>query len=333
MHRVFLALSLLVACDGASAPESPEPESPEPAPSEADEPVPSEVDEPASAEANEPTDEPEPAYYVAERPDPFFLVDDCDGATGPTAAEALWECRRLARGGRPYLRRMCDCRPAMVLEVKPTDPAAFYRGCCAAPGDTPAAAHAECERRVRDGWCEPEDTRRVDVVSGPYERPGTGGLYEDATVHRYLAWWPTGDHFDWVDESGEPPCFASGTPVATPGGPVPIERIAEGDTVLTYDAGQVVRVPVIRVRRREASRLLALTLDGGTLRVTVEHPIHVGRRWVPARELRVGDELQTREGTTRVRAIAVEEGLRTVHSLRVGTPHTYLAGGVLVHNY
>jgi hypothetical protein len=60
---------------------------------------------------------------------------------------------------------------------------------------------------------------------------------------------------------------------------------------MTLHDGRLVTAPVIRVRRREASRLLAVAFEGGTLRVTGEH------------------------------------------SLRVGAPHSYLAGGVLVHNY
>ncbi len=342
MTRILLALCLLAACDGTGAPEEREPAEAAEGRATPEEPTeteaPTAAEAPAEAEAATPTEaqaEPEETqdFYVAERPDPFFMVDDCHGALGATAAEALGECRRLARGGRPYLRRMCDCRPAMVLEITSSDPIAFYRACCWAPGDTPAEAYAECERRVRDDWCRPEDPRRVDAVTGPYERPGTGGLYEDAEVHRYLAPWPSGEHFDWVDESGEPPCFAAGTPIATPEGEVPIEDIAPGDRVVTLRAGRSVVVPVVATKSREVKRLVVLEVGGVTLRLTPEHPLRRSGAWVEARELSVGDLVETKDGFAPVRAMSLERGRRTVHALRVGAPHTYLAAGVLTHNY
>lgn len=327
MGRSLPVLVLLVACQGAES-HAPTAEAPRHEAAEAPQ---SEQGAPEPAPEAEP--EAEPAFFVAERPAPFFLVDDCHGATGADAEEALRACRRLARDGRPHLRRACDCRREKVLAITLADPVAFHRACCWAAGDTPEAAHAECRRRVDEGWCEPEDPRRVDAVTGPYERPGRGRLYEDVATHRYFAWGPAEGRYEWVDRRGEPPCFAAGTPVATPRGPVPIEQVAAGDEVLTLREGRLSPVPVIRVRQRRVARLLAVTVGGRNLRVTGEHPLRVGERWVPARELRLGDRLQREDGFAAVEAIALEEGVWEVHSLRVGAPHTYLAGGVLAHNY
>jgi len=310
----------LVACDDSVPSESSEVPRAEP-----------EGLEPA-AELEEPS-EPELRFHVAEWPAAFFLVDDISRATGATEEEALRACRDQARRGGPYQRRMSDCRRSMILAVTPGDPIAFYRGCCWAAGDTPEEARRRCEERVTEGWCEPDDRERVVPIPGPYERPGRPRQYEDTTVHSYLAPGHAEGSVEWVGEDGEPPCLVAGTPIATAHGEVPIEAIEPGDEVLTIRSGQLVAVPVIGVKEREVGHVLAITVGVTTLRLTPEHPLRRGDDWVEARELRLGDRLAVRDGTAVVSAIAVEEGPRTVHALRVGTPHSYLASGVLTHNY
>ncbi len=313
-------LLVLVACE-------------DPVPSEPTEDPPAETDAPNPEPEVVVPSEPELAFHVAERPAPFFLVDDISHATGATEDEALRLCRERARSGGPYQRRMSNCRRSMILAITPDDPIAFYRGCCWAVGETPEEARARCEERFAEGWCEPDDREIVVPIPGPYERPGRARLYEDTSVHRYLAPGQTEGSFEWVGESGEPPCFVAGTPIATMGGEVPIERIEPGDAVLTIRAGQLVAVPVIRVKQREAARVLAITVGDVTVRLTAEHPLRRGDDWVAAHELRVGDRVAVREGTAVVTDIAVEEGPHTVHALRVGAPHSYFAAGVLTHNY
>jgi hypothetical protein len=72
-------------------------------------------------------------------------------------------------------------------------------------------------------------------------------------------------------------CFEAGSPVATPSGSVPIERLRIGDQVLAFDerASSVTprRVTATFVHEVPESGRLALA-DGRVLRVTAEHPIY-----------------------------------------------------------
>jgi len=215
--------------------------------------------------------------------------------------------------------------------VTPTDPIAFYQGCCWASGETPAEAAAECERRIDEEWCEPGapgvgPRHVVRAIPGPYTRPPAlrDRVGDDPSSNVYLS--PEGD---WLDETGEPPCFPAGTRIATEGGSRVIESIAEGERILGGDGRLAV---VRRVKVREAARLLELVFDGGRLRVTEEHPVASGKAWRAAGELEVGDPLATRGGERRVNEVHVLPGA-TVYTLRVAAPHTYFADGVLVHNY
>jgi superfamily II DNA or RNA helicase len=69
-------------------------------------------------------------------------------------------------------------------------------------------------------------------------------------------------------------CFAAGTPVQTPAGPVPIEQIRVGDEVITFDpeadAFRVERVTEIMVR--VSSDLFRVVIDGEEFIVTGGHP-------------------------------------------------------------
>jgi hypothetical protein len=141
-------------------------------------------------------------------------------------------------------------------------------------------------------------------------------------------------------------CFAAGTPVATPGGPVPIESLAPGDVVLSYDEERhaVVRGRVVANPAAESRSVGIFLRDGGPpLVVTAEHPIYdAGQgRYRTASSLRPETRLLSLiegegapRGTTSDIALgwgAIGRRL-TVYNLSI-TPHpNYFAGGVLVHN-
>lgn len=86
--------------------------------------------------------------------------------------------------------------------------------------------------------------------------------------------------------------------------------------------------------------LLSVELATGArterVRVTPHHPFAVvGRGWVAAGELQLGDRLETPQGATvAVGSIASLPGLHTVYNLEVEGAHSYYAGrsDVLVHN-
>ncbi|HKO46377.1 MAG TPA: Hint domain-containing protein, partial [Polyangiaceae bacterium] len=138
-------------------------------------------------------------------------------------------------------------------------------------------------------------------------------------------------------------CFAAGTPVTTPTGSTPIERIEPGDLVLSRDdlTGNfsIQRVSATFVSLdRELMDVHTVSMNGemASVRVTPGHqfwtPIDT---WVPAAELVYGDALADASGAE-VGVVSVEavRERATVYNLEVEGTHTYFAGttSVWVHN-
>src|SRR5439155_15292703 len=70
-------------------------------------------------------------------------------------------------------------------------------------------------------------------------------------------------------------CLAAGTPILTPQGSVPIERLQPGDSVWTILGGQL-RPGTVQARIEvEVDDFLELSIAGRTLRVTPEHPFQI----------------------------------------------------------
>ncbi len=128
-------------------------------------------------------------------------------------------------------------------------------------------------------------------------------------------------------------CVAEGSPVLTPSGPRPIETLRTGDEGVAYDVegGRRVVTRVVENLRSWADTTLQLTPE---LRVTPEHPIFVatgdGGRFVRADRLGRGSVLRTNGALGTADATPAPGGF--VHDLGVEWPHTYYAGGILVHN-
>lgn len=131
-------------------------------------------------------------------------------------------------------------------------------------------------------------------------------------------------------------CVAVGALVATPGGPLAIERVAVGQAVLAPDEaaadGPIGVGTVTAVRRGCVAGVFVLRTDARELRVSAKHPIATRRGWVIARELRVGDELRTRDGWRVLRTIDRRRGLVEVYDLTVERARCFFADGILVHN-
>ena len=76
-------------------------------------------------------------------------------------------------------------------------------------------------------------------------------------------------------------CFVAGTPVSTPSGSTPIERLRTGDVVTTEFGPR----PITRTGRRYTNETVTLELsDGRHIVTTPEHPIFTDVGWVPARD-------------------------------------------------
>jgi hypothetical protein len=125
-------------------------------------------------------------------------------------------------------------------------------------------------------------------------------------------------------------CVAQGTPIATPRGEVPIESLVPGDVIVSRDVVRNVRTTSVvqHVERSNAASLLAF----GRLRVTGTHPIFVDGEFRPASELGSAVSLTGLNGQLVETTRTFVNEPAVVYDLTVSEPHTYFAGGVLVHN-
>lgn len=167
---------------------------------------------------------------------------------------------------------------------------------------------------------------RQSGVKGVPSRPGDTG-YDDDILEV------------WLDRAGKTlavdgyrhfTCVAEGTLVATPRGPTPIEQLAVGAEVDSFDVVTRTRSVgiVVRTEKSYAGSLRQL----GALRVTAEHPVWADGSWrragdIPAGAMLLGVDL----GAIAAVPVALDAPA-TVYDLTVTPPSTYFAGGVLVHN-
>ncbi len=128
-------------------------------------------------------------------------------------------------------------------------------------------------------------------------------------------------------------CFVAGTPVVTEAGLRPIESIKPGDLVLSKDpsTGKLAYKPVARTFVTPDSEYLWLDLavDDGLepvrVGVTGEHPFWLrGKGWVPAREVRVGEQVgDSKGGWLRVTGTHWAAERVTTYNFEVEDFHTY----------
>ncbi|MEL7264730.1 MAG: Hint domain-containing protein [Planctomycetota bacterium] len=144
--------------------------------------------------------------------------------------------------------------------------------------------------------------------------------------------------------TNNPTCFVAGTKVATPSGPIPIEKLQSGSEVFTRSETNP-DAPIVVAKIDEtftrSAMTMEITLTSGLLETTSEHPFYVvGRGWTKAGDLSPGDMLST-DAPDRPAGIRKVESLtevRTVYNFSVSTHHTYFvhasndAPCVWVHN-
>ncbi|WP_299462061.1 polymorphic toxin-type HINT domain-containing protein [uncultured Microscilla sp.] len=130
-----------------------------------------------------------------------------------------------------------------------------------------------------------------------------------------------------------------------------IEDVLPEDTVITFDAitKQEVLGRITHTIIKQSSTLIGVYTVADTLWVTPEHPFYVNGRWVPAGDLKKGDQLALlnhrqllarktrhlpRSAQVRIDNIVVKDTVATVYNFTVAKYHNYYVGnvGVLVHN-
>lgn len=132
-------------------------------------------------------------------------------------------------------------------------------------------------------------------------------------------------------------CFPAGTMVQTPTGERRIETLTPGETVLAVDPTGVAVETRIEGLYATTSPLLTVVTDIGTLATTSEHPVAlVCGGFCAARQLIAGDRILAWRGgitqTATVRKLRAGTEDTTVFNLQVGSPHTFVADGFVVHN-
>ncbi|WP_020669820.1 polymorphic toxin-type HINT domain-containing protein [Amycolatopsis nigrescens] len=133
-------------------------------------------------------------------------------------------------------------------------------------------------------------------------------------------------------------CFPAGTPVAVEFGEKAIEDISVGDKVWARELGgdQSRLRTVVGLFNKRAEQLLAISAGGVDLRVTPQHPFWVvNRGWIYAGNLKVGDKLQSLDGTRPTVTGIVSQALATtVYNFEVEGDHNYYItkAQLLVHN-
>ena len=128
-------------------------------------------------------------------------------------------------------------------------------------------------------------------------------------------------------------CFTSGTPLLTPEGAVAVERLCQGDKVLSrsQDApdGPVETREVVEVYRRLAA-VWEIGVRGRMIGATAEHPFYVrDKGWTPARLIGTGDWLRSHDGEwVTVEGVRETDEVVVVYNVQVAEYHTYFVGGL-----
>ena len=131
-------------------------------------------------------------------------------------------------------------------------------------------------------------------------------------------------------------CFVRGTPVWTSTGPMAIEKIKPGETVLSQDpqTGELAYKPVLATTNRPPSPVVEVNLGASTIRGTRGHPYWVsGEGWRMAKQLKAGQMLHTVNGPVRIKS-AQQIDAEECFNLIVADFNTYFVGDakVLVHD-
>lgn len=132
-------------------------------------------------------------------------------------------------------------------------------------------------------------------------------------------------------------CLPAGTPINTPHGSIPIEKLNPGNMVLAVDPqGKVVSSRVLKIFKTRAL-VLDLETDAGILRTTADHPVGCpGMEFILAGQLQAGQKVLVWKGDAFQPATVLRINWKDreipLYNLGVEWPNTFLAAGFLTHN-
>ena len=132
-------------------------------------------------------------------------------------------------------------------------------------------------------------------------------------------------------------CFPAGTAIATPQGKKAIEQLAAGDEILAVDEqGHTVRTRVKTIFINK-SPLVQIETPDGSFMATGDHPVSIGQgKFRRIDDLHAGDPITRWENGRliegKIGRINHANSKSLVFNLEVNEPHTFIAGGIVVHN-
>jgi superfamily II DNA or RNA helicase len=138
----------------------------------------------------------------------------------------------------------------------------------------------------------------------------------------------------WVTDE----CFVAGTMISTPDGEKPIETVCVGDEVLAFNetSGEIEPRKVVRLFKNPAPPVLHRIIVGmcRSIECTANHPFWTRRGWINAADLVKGDDVyRLVYGWGKVfDNVTFDTHVEHVYNIEVDDLHTYVAGGVVVHN-
>ena len=132
-------------------------------------------------------------------------------------------------------------------------------------------------------------------------------------------------------------CLVEGTPVLTPEGPIPIEKLKVENRVVSIAAGKAQLGRVLTRMEVQSDEVLEVSTPGARLRITSEHPVMVRRgEYLLAKLLKSGDQIHVvRKGhlaLTAVQSIRPIRENQLAYNLLVSPGGTFAAAGIVVHN-
>ncbi len=129
-------------------------------------------------------------------------------------------------------------------------------------------------------------------------------------------------------------CFLAGTKILLANGTYKnIEDVTAGDSIATLKSESDNTSVVGLVLKTQNHIVSEYRIINGTLRVTPEHRILLNGDWQTAGKIQVGDILRGEKGEpVKVTSVEIRHELVQVYNFEVETYHTYIAGGIYVHN-